>query len=74
MTEETPFNPCSKKGEVGAKIAPSPIKECKAGSLTVAGRGTHDCQRSFSENPWVAQISTTMSVRAMHADPNSPCC
>jgi nucleoside-diphosphate-sugar epimerase len=34
MTEETPFNPCSKKGEVRAKIATSLINEWKAGSLT----------------------------------------
>ena len=30
MTEETPFNPCSKKGEVRAKIATSLINEWKA--------------------------------------------
>jgi len=34
MTEETPFNPCSKKGEVRAKIATSLINEWKAGVLT----------------------------------------
>jgi nucleoside-diphosphate-sugar epimerase len=34
MTEETPFNPCSKKGEVRAKIATSLINEWKAGALT----------------------------------------
>jgi nucleoside-diphosphate-sugar epimerase len=34
MTEETPFNPCSKKGEVRAKIATSLINEWKDGSLT----------------------------------------
>jgi nucleoside-diphosphate-sugar epimerase len=34
MTEETPFNPCSKKGEVRARIATSLIKEWKAGALT----------------------------------------
>jgi len=34
MTEETPFNPCSKKGEIRAKIATTLINECKAGSLT----------------------------------------
>ena len=34
MTEETPFNPCSKKGEVRAKIATALINEWKAGSLT----------------------------------------
>lgn len=34
MTEETPFNPCSKKGEIRAKIATTLIKEWKAGNLT----------------------------------------
>lgn len=34
MTEETPYNPCSKKGEVRAKIAMSLANECKVGNLT----------------------------------------
>jgi nucleoside-diphosphate-sugar epimerase len=34
MTEETPFNPCSKKGEVRAQIAMALLKEIKAGDLT----------------------------------------
>jgi nucleoside-diphosphate-sugar epimerase len=34
MTEETPFNPCSKKGEIRAEIATYLLKEIKAGSLT----------------------------------------
>jgi len=34
MTEETPFKPCSKKGEVRAKIATSLKNEWKAGALT----------------------------------------
>jgi nucleoside-diphosphate-sugar epimerase len=34
MTEETPFNPCSKKGEVRVRIANSLINEWKAGRLT----------------------------------------
>jgi nucleoside-diphosphate-sugar epimerase len=33
MTEETPFNPCSKKGEVRAKIASTLINEWKSGGL-----------------------------------------
>ena len=33
MTEETPFNPCSKKGEIRAKIATTLINESKSGSL-----------------------------------------
>jgi nucleoside-diphosphate-sugar epimerase len=34
MTEETPFRPCSKKGEVRAEIAGMLLKEMKAGRLT----------------------------------------
>lgn len=34
MTEDTPFSPCSRKGEVRAKIAGSLANEWKAGSLT----------------------------------------
>jgi len=33
MTEETPFNPCSKKGEVRAAIASQLLHETKAGNL-----------------------------------------
>ncbi|HRK52808.1 MAG TPA: NAD-dependent epimerase/dehydratase family protein [Cyclobacteriaceae bacterium] len=33
MTEETPFNPCSKKGEVRAKIETSLLNEVKKGNL-----------------------------------------
>jgi|SRR5208282_3884393 len=33
MTEETPFNPCSKKGEVRAQIATTLLNEVKAGKL-----------------------------------------
>ena len=34
MTEETPFHPCSKKGEIRAQIATMLLNEVKAGSLT----------------------------------------
>jgi len=34
MTEETPFNPCSRKGEVRAKIATMLLEEVAKGSLT----------------------------------------
>jgi nucleoside-diphosphate-sugar epimerase len=34
MTEETPFNPCSRKGETRAGIAAALIDEWKAGTLT----------------------------------------
>ena len=34
MTEETPFRPCSKKGEIRAEIATALLNEIKAGSLT----------------------------------------
>jgi len=34
MTEETPFHPCSRKGEIRAQIATTLLNEIKAGSLT----------------------------------------
>jgi nucleoside-diphosphate-sugar epimerase len=34
MTEETPFNPCSKKGEIRANIATTLIDAWKSGALT----------------------------------------
>jgi nucleoside-diphosphate-sugar epimerase len=34
MTEETPFNPCSRKGEIRAKIATTVIDSWKSGALT----------------------------------------
>jgi len=34
MREETPFNPCSKKGEIRAQIASALLDEVKAGKLT----------------------------------------
>jgi nucleoside-diphosphate-sugar epimerase len=34
MTEESPFRPCSKKGEIRAEIATTLLNEIKAGSLT----------------------------------------
>ncbi len=34
MTEDTPFRPCSKKGEIRAEIATTLLNEIKAGNLT----------------------------------------
>lgn len=34
MTEETPFHPCSKKGEIRAQIATSLLNQIKEGSIT----------------------------------------
>jgi nucleoside-diphosphate-sugar epimerase len=34
MTEDTPFNPCSRKGEVRARIATTLLNEMRAGNLT----------------------------------------
>jgi nucleoside-diphosphate-sugar epimerase len=34
MTEETPFNPCSRKGEIRARITTELLDEIKAGNLT----------------------------------------
>jgi len=33
MTEETPFNPCSRKGEIRAKVATTLINEWMLGAL-----------------------------------------
>src|SRR3989442_15956661 len=43
MTEETPFNPCSKKGEVRAKIATLLMNEWKDGALTAMIARAADC-------------------------------
>jgi nucleoside-diphosphate-sugar epimerase len=34
MTEETPFNPCSRKGEIRARIASTLLDEIRSGALT----------------------------------------
>ena len=34
MTEQTPFRPCSKKGEIRAQIATMLLNEMKTGNLT----------------------------------------
>jgi nucleoside-diphosphate-sugar epimerase len=34
MTEKTPFNPCSRKGEIRARVATALLEEIKAGGLT----------------------------------------
>jgi nucleoside-diphosphate-sugar epimerase len=34
MTEDTPFNPCSRKGEIRAQVATTLLNEVKAGKLT----------------------------------------
>ena len=34
MTEDTPFNPCSRKGEIRAEIATTLLREIKAGHVT----------------------------------------
>jgi nucleoside-diphosphate-sugar epimerase len=34
MTEETPFNPCSRKGEIRARVTTRLLEEVRAGSLT----------------------------------------
>ena len=36
MTEDTAFNPCSKKGEIRAEIATALLREMKTGNLTAA--------------------------------------
>jgi hypothetical protein len=48
MTEETPFNPCSKKGEIRAKIAVSLMDEWKDGSLTAGSRFLRTTRRQWN--------------------------
>src|SRR4030081_591894 len=43
MTEETPFRPCSKKGEIRAQIATMLLNEMKSGSLTALIARSADC-------------------------------
>jgi nucleoside-diphosphate-sugar epimerase len=50
MTEETPFNPCSKKGEVRAKIATSLISEWKTGALTAMFARAADFYGPYTSN------------------------
>lgn len=49
MTEETPANPCSKKGEVRAKIAEYLMSEIKGGNITAAIARAADFYGPFSE-------------------------
>jgi nucleoside-diphosphate-sugar epimerase len=50
MTEETPFNPCSRKGEVRAKIAASLMNEWKAGNLTATIARSADFYGPYAKN------------------------
>src|SRR5664279_3556219 len=50
MTEETPFNPCSKKGEIRANIATMLIDEWKSGALTAMIARSADFYGPDAEN------------------------
>jgi len=50
MTEDTPFNPSSRKGEVRARIATSLIDEWKAGSLTAMIARAADFYGPYAKN------------------------
>jgi nucleoside-diphosphate-sugar epimerase len=50
MTEETPFNPCSRKGEVRAKIAASLINQWRAGALTAMIARSADFYGPYAKN------------------------
>ena len=56
MTEETPFNPCSKKGEVRAAIAECLINEWKSGGADGNDRARRRLLRARS-NVWSPQHS-----------------
>lgn len=50
MTEKTPYNPCSKKGEVRAKIASSLENEIKAGNINAIIARSADFYGPYSTN------------------------
>jgi hypothetical protein len=44
MTEQTPFRPCSKKGEIRAQVATMLLNEMQAGNLTaLIARSLDEC-------------------------------
>ena len=52
MTEETPFNPCAKKGEVRAQIATALLEQMKTGGLVALIARSADfygpkCQKQY---------------------------
>ncbi|HBC47600.1 MAG TPA: NAD-dependent dehydratase [candidate division Zixibacteria bacterium] len=49
MTEDTPYNPCSKKGEVRAKIADQLMSEAKAGNIKALIARSADFYGPYSE-------------------------
>lgn len=63
MTEQTPYNPCSIKGEVRAKIAETFMNEVKAGNITgsIARAadfyGATDSMNSFFDSMVLAKLS-----------------
>ena len=60
MTEETPFNPCSKKGEVRAKIAEDLLAEIKSNNLKASIARAADFYGPYSEKssvPFILVIS-----------------
>jgi nucleoside-diphosphate-sugar epimerase len=50
MTEHTPYAPCSKKGEIRAKIATSLMKEVKAGGLSAMIARSADFYGPYTQN------------------------
>jgi len=53
MTEDTPYNPCSVKGEVRAKIAMQLMNEAKAGNLNASIARAADFYGAESKNSFV---------------------
>jgi nucleoside-diphosphate-sugar epimerase len=65
MTEETPFNPCSKKGEIRARIATSLINEWTAGNLT----GDNRTSRGFLRASRKQRSTQCFGLRASQQEP-----
>ena len=56
MTEETPFNPCSRKGEVRARIAGMILEEIRRGNLTAMIARAADFYGPLTANSFLNQM------------------
>jgi len=68
MTEETPFNPCSRKGEIRAKIATMLINEWKSGALAAMIARSADFYGPGAQNavPNLSFFSLLPGSRKLH--------
>lgn len=56
MTEETPFNPCSKKGEVRAKVASMLLEEIKKGNINAQIARAADFYGPRAKNTYITPM------------------